>query len=401
MKSAESNNSLTTIFISILGLVLLGVLIFLSHSVISPIFLYILILIFFLLNKNVVMVRNVFVLSSIIFIVWILNELMIVLTPFLISLFLAYLLNPIVVYLEKRKLPRWLGTLILILLVLVFIGSFVAFFVPPLINQIGLLISSAPQRIAQLSEFFNEKILPELNRIGIIYPDLQKFILNELPARLQNLLNGIFKNILSIFSGVSFVFNQIINLVIIPIMTFYFLRDFNLILEKLLRLFNESSQKKVIHFTNLFDKIFGNYIRGFLTVSLINGTVITTGLTLIGVPYSVVLGLLSALLNFVPYFGVIISFALGFLISLLSGIEGLRLILIPILYFGENLIENSVIVPKVIGEKVGLHPLLVLLAIFVFGHFGGILGMLISVPVTALLIFSFVEKENERELSSQ
>lgn len=129
-------------------------------------------------------------------------------------------------------------------------------------------------------------------------------------------------------------------------------------------------------------------------VSLINGTIVTTGLTLIGVPYAVVLGLLSALLNFIPYFGVIISFSIGFLISILSGVSGLNLILVPVVYFGENLLESSLIVPKIIGEKVGLHPLLILFAIFVFGYFGGIVGMLVSVPVTALLVSIVVDKKD-------
>jgi predicted PurR-regulated permease PerM len=126
---------------------------------------------------------------------------------------------------------------------------------------------------------------------------------------------------------------------------------------------------------------------------LINGTIVTTGLTLIGVPYAVVLGILSALLNFIPYFGMVISLTIGFLVSVLSGLSGINLILVPVVYIGENILESYFISPKIIGESVGLHPLLVLLALFVFGYFGGLIGMLIGVPVTALLISFVVDKE--------
>lgn len=391
-EQSSNKENLSTIFISIVALILFGLLLYSSHSVVSPIFIYVLILIFYLLNRSEKIVKSIFVLSTIIFLVWFFYELLAILTPFLIAFVIAYLLNPFVKVLEK-KIPRWAATLIAILVILIFGGVILSFIIPPFIEQVSLLISSAPAKINELSNFFNDTILPELNRLGVVYPELQKFISTELPAKLQSILNGILNGILSLVSGVSVIFNQIINLVIIPIMTFYFLKDFDKILNAFLNLFSENHHTRVKNLAQRVDKIFGNYIRGFLTVSLINGTIITIGLTLIGVPYAVVLGLLSALLNFIPYFGVIISFAIGFLVSLLSGISGIKLLLIPVVYFGENIIENSFITPKVIGERVGLHPLLVLFAIFVFGYFGGIIGMLVSVPIAAFLISIFVEKD--------
>ncbi len=391
-QSKVRNETLLTIFFSLIAFLLFGLLLFSSKSILNPIFIYVLILIFYLINKNENIVKSIFILSTIIFLIWFFYELINILAPFLIAFVFAYLLNPFVNFLEK-KFPRWVGSLVAILLILLSGALILILILPPFVEQISLLISLAPKRISELAVIINEKIIPELNRLGVVYPELQKFISTELPAKLQSLLNGILNNILSLISGVSVIFNQIINLVIIPIMTFYFLNDFEKILKATLNLFSQNHHERVIKISHTIDKIFGNYIRGFLTVSLINGTIITTGLTLVGVPYAVVLGLLSALLNFIPYFGVIISFVIGFIISLLSGLSGFKLLLIPIIYFGENIIENSFITPKIIGERVGLHPLLILLAIFVFGYFGGILGMLISVPITALLISIFINKD--------
>ncbi|MCX8056246.1 MAG: AI-2E family transporter [Ignavibacteria bacterium] len=381
------------IFISLIGVLLFGILLYSSKSIINPIFVYVLILIFYLLNRELPVIKSIFVLSTIIFLVWFFYELLAILTPFLISFVLAYLLNPFVGFLEKKKISRTLATSITILLLLMIGVLLLSFIIPPFVEQVSLLISSAPEKIFQLTEYFNSKILPELNQIGLAYPDFQEFLSKELPVRLQSLLNSILNNILSLISSFGAIFNQIINLVIIPIMTFYFLKDFEKILDAIKNIFSSNYQEKVTVISRRVDKIFGNYIRGFLTVSIINGLVVTIGLSIIGVPYAIMLGILSALLNFIPYFGVIISFAIGFLISLLSGIGGIKLLFVPIVYFGENILENSLITPKVIGERVGLHPLLVLLAIFVFGYFAGILGMLISVPITALLISLFFERE--------
>lgn len=389
---SNKNQSIIIIFISLIALLLFGLLLYSSQSIISPVFIYLLIVIFYLVNKKEAVVKSVFVLSTIIFIVWFFYELLAILIPFLIAFIFSYLLNPLVTLIEK-KFPRWAGALIVVF-VLILIGSLIlSFLIPPFIEQASLLISSVPKRIEELSYFFNKNILPELNRLGVVYPELQKFISTELPLKLQSLLNGIFNSILSLVSGFGIVFNQIINLVIIPVMTFYFLKDFGKILNTILNLFDSAQHDRILKFSRRLDKIFGNYIRGFMTVSLINGAIITIGLTLVGVPYALLLGLLSALLNFIPYFGVIISFVIGFLVSLLSGISGFKLLLIPLVYFGENIIENSLITPKIIGERVGLHPLLILLALFVFGYFGGIIGMLISVPVSAFLISIVTEKD--------
>ena len=391
--SLEKSENLIAIFISILSLILFGLLIYSSATIISPIFLYILILVFFLLNREQPVVRSVFILSTIIFSVWFINELLAVLTPFIIAFLIAYLLNPLIVFLEKKRIKRSLAALISILIILIFTGLAISFVIPPFINQIGNLLNNAPQKISEIEKFFTERILPELNRLGILYPDIQKTLSTEIPAKLQSVLNGLLNGLLNIFSGISFIFNQIINLVVIPVITFYLLRDYDKISDTVVNLFSEEHRLTFKKVGDRINRIFGNYIRGYLIVSLINGTIVTTGLTLIGVPYAVVLGILSALLNFIPYFGMVISLTIGFLVSVLSGLSGINLIFVPVVYIGENILESYFISPKIIGESVGLHPLLVLLALFVFGYFGGLIGMLIGVPVTALLISFVVDKE--------
>lgn len=392
----DERDTVLTIFLSLIAFLLFGILIFVSRSIISPIFVYILILFYFLLNRNQKIISKIFYLSTLVFALWFINELFYILIPFLLSFLFAYTLNPITNFLERKKIKRWLASLISIFILTSFAGIILTIILPPFSEQIGLLISSAPESLLRLQDFFNQSILPELERFGVLYPEFQKFIADELPLKVQELVNGLLNSFLSIINSLGSIFNQIINLVVIPIITFYILKDFNKIIETILDLFTDNVKSRLKDLGTRVDQIFGNYIRGFLIIALINGIVITAGLTLLNVKYAIVLGLISAVLSVIPYFGVIIGFATGFIISLLSGVSGWKLLLIPILYFGENLIESSVYIPKIIGGKLGLHPLVILLSIFVFGYFGGFVGMLIAVPVTALIISLIIKKDNHQ-----
>lgn len=389
----DSTNKVFNNFLILIALALFGILLYLSSSILNPILVYVLVLIVYLINRHDYLIKQIFLLASIIFFIWFLNELSQVILPFLVSFLIAYLLNPFVVFLEKKKIPRWAGSLLSILLILASGAILLFLIIPPFINQVSILISSAPQLIESTNNFLYDRVLPQLQKLGIAYPDIQKFIVDELPNRLQNLVNGLLKSFLTAVSKVGLIFSQLINLIIIPIISFYLLKDYQTIFPSILKLFKEQNQIKIQKLTDRIDSIFGNYIRGFVIIAIINGVVITTGLSLVGIQYAVVLGIISAVLCFIPYFGVIISFSIGFIISIISGISGFKILFIPILYFGENLLESSVFIPKIIGSRMGIHPLLILLAIFTYGYFGGVSGMIIAVPTTALLI-SFIRKED-------
>lgn len=389
----DSTNKVINIFLILIALALFGILLYLSSSILNPILVYVLVLIVYLINRHEYLIKQLFLLASIIFFIWFLNELFQIILPFLISFLISYLLNPFVVFLERKKIPRWAGSLLSILLILASGSIFLFLIIPPFINQVSVLISSTPQLIESINNFLYDRVLPQLQKLGIAYPDIQKFIVDELPNRLQNLVNGLFNSLLTTVSKVGLIFNQLINLIIIPIISFYLLKDYQIIFPSILKLFKEENQIKIKKLTDRIDSIFGIYIRGLFIIALINGVVITIALSLVGVQYAVLLGIISTALSFIPYFGVIISFFIGFTISIISGISGLKILLIPLIYFGQNFLENSVFVPKILGSRMGIHPLLILLAIFTFGYFGGVSGMIIAVPTIALLI-SFIKKED-------
>lgn len=382
------------ITLSIVSSILVGLLIFYTNVILSPILIYVLVVLIYSFHKNNEIIKTIFYIATFVFILWAFNELVMVFLPFILAFLIAYLLNPIVIFLEKKKLPRWLGSLLSIIFLIIIVSLIVLIIIPPFIEQVNLLINSAPDAISKSRIFFEKEVLSRIKEIGMIYPEFEKFLSIELPQRFQTLINDLLTGIFNLVTSASSIVSQIINLILIPILSFYFLKDFGLILGYIKNLFSKNHEQKILILANRLDFIIGGYVRGFLIIALINFVVITTGLSLIGVKYSVVLGLVSALICFIPYFGILIGFLVGFTISALSGVSGWNLALIPVLYFGENLIENMIYVPRIIGNKVGLHPLVILLSLFIFGYFLGIGGMLIAVPTTAFLT-SFIKGNDQ------
>jgi predicted PurR-regulated permease PerM len=148
------------------------------------------------------------------------------------------------------------------------------------------------------------------------------------------------------------------------------------------------------------NEILGSYLRGALIVCIINAVVITTFLSILGVQYSFVLGILSGLFCFIPYFGVLISFSIGFIVALFSDLSSISLLFIPLIYFGQNLLESSIFYPKIVGSQIGMHPALLILSLFVFSYFFGLVGMLIAVPAASIILLIVRERIAKRDLSS-
>ena len=285
--TTDKLDQLKFIITSILGLILTGLLIFYSQTILTPILIYFLIFLLYSFYKSNDVLRILFFVTTFIFVVWVIHELLSILIPFIVAFLFAYILNPLVTFLHKKKLPRWLGALFSVLIVIIFMSFVLLIIVPPFIEQISLLINSAPDLIIKLQEFFEQEVLSRIKKVGFIYPEFEKFISIELPQRFQNLMNSFLKGVFGLIIGAGSILSQIINIIMIPILTFYFLKDFGSILFYIKNLFSKNYQEKILNFSNRFDFILGSYIRGFLVIAFINFIVITTGLTLIGVKYSV------------------------------------------------------------------------------------------------------------------
>jgi predicted PurR-regulated permease PerM len=172
----------------------------------------------------------------------------------------------------------------------------------------------------------------------------------------------------------------------VPVILFYTLKDYPLIRDSLIELFPTLEGRR----DYLLDAgtIVGNYLRGQILISTIAAVNVSFWLVIGGVPFGLLIGLLSGLLNFIPNIGAIITMFIGTVVALTLGGWVKALIVIAVL-LGQSLLEQSVLTPNIMSYQVGLHPILVLLSLLVFGSFLGVFGLLIAVPVTAILMTGY------------
>jgi predicted PurR-regulated permease PerM len=144
----------------------------------------------------------------------------------------------------------------------------------------------------------------------------------------------------------------------------------------------------------------GSFLRGSIICAVIHGIGVYIFLVILGIKYSIFLSSLSALLNVIPYVGLLLSIIITVIVALFSGDPGVQIPLVILLYLAQNLLETSYIIPKVIGERIGLHPAILILSLMVFAYFFGFLGLLIALPVVSIIIMFFKEWQEKKRMES-
>ena len=236
-----------------------------------------------------------------------------------------------------------------------------------------------------------------LESVGIPAASVRATLQSQFVPRVEGIMTGLVEGILGLVSGITSVALHIINAIIIPFVVFYLLKDFPLISTRFFQAFPEGRRDSVQSLVARVDGVLGRYLRGAVIVAIIQGTLSATVLWLIGVHYALVLGVMTAILNFIPYVGLVTSLVVASMVALFSGEPVLSKVAgVVILYLSQKLLEATVLGPKIIGPQVGLHPVVLILCLMVFGYFLGFVGLLIAVPVTALLLSAWDSMEAKR-----
>ncbi len=299
------------------------------------------------------------------------------LTPFLFALLLAYLLSPFVEALEKRKVPR---TLAIVIIYSVFIAALVlagVYGIPAIVNEVNGLIKQLPALTQQVQELLAaaEEQFNHFNLPPTINETLENNLL-KLQGYLDSLLNAIPQFILDLFG-------RIVAVILIPILSFYMLKDVELIKQGLLNLAPGGQRGRLIALFSRIDEKLGAWIRGQLTVGFIVGFLVFIGLEIIGMDFAVVLGILVGVTNIIPYFGPIIGAIPALFLGLLR--SPLMFVKVLIVQVVAQQLESNLITPQVLGRQLGLHPLLIIFSLLLGAQFAGIAGLLFAVPVTAVI----------------
>lgn len=316
------------------------------------------------------------------------------LAPFLYAVLLAYLLVPIVRLLEKHGFSRgWAiaAIYLLLLLALVLLSLYV---IPTVYAQINSLVRHLPAFSVRAQELLFD-LIDQYERI-----DLPPAIVDAIEANLQRIQGTLIALFNLIGQFILGLVNSIVIIILVPILTFYMLKDMETIQQSLLALVPTAYRPGVLGVLGKISNKLGAWIRGQVSIGLITGGLMFLGMKLVGMDYALVLGILVAIFNFIPYFGAIIGATPAVLLGLLrSPALGLKVLIVQVVV---QQIESSVLVPQILGKELGVHPLLIIFALLLGSQFGGVLGMVLAAPVASIVLDLINDRlSNRQEPSSE
>ena len=319
---------------------------------------------------------------------WLIYLLAPVITPFAISAVLAYFGDPLVDRWEKSSIWRWtLGrtAAVSIVFVLMFclLTIVLLLLVPMLIDQVHLLM----QRLPQWIEWLSDTAFPWLSaKIGydLTHPDTTKF--TEMAKDYWREISGAAFKVMDMISrGGSAVVTLLTNLILIPVVTFYLLRDWDGLVKGIRDLLPRSLEDEVSRTAAEVDKVLGAFFRGQLMVMLALGVIYAIGLSLIGIEFAILIGLGAGLLSIVPYLGSIVGLLVAAGAALFQFQDAFHLLLVFLVFGVGQTAEGMYLTPKLVGDQIGLHPVTVIFAVLAGGQLFGFLGILLALPVAAAL----------------
>ena len=321
-----------------------------------------------------------------------------VLTPFFIAFALAYLLDPVTDRLESLKISRTFAVLVLMAGVFSLVTGIGLLIFPLLKLQAEHLVSNLPNYIAIMQEW----MYPLLGVVG--EPEKIQGILNRELLKVGELPLKVISSITSILWGsVAGLFSFILllaNLVIIPVVMFYLLRDYDLINKKMLSFVPARSREQVLSLINEIDGVLAGFVRGQLMVGLIMAGLYSIGLFFCGTPMSLFIGLLAGLASLVPYLGLVFGFVPAAILTFMQTQDWVLVFGVAGVFAVVQGLEGMIITPRIVGEKIGLHPVAIILAVLLGAEFFGLVGVIVSVPVAAALNVLFTHGLNEYKSSS-
>jgi len=306
-----------------------------------------------------------------------------ILTPFLIGAILAYFGSPVVTWAERHRVPRTVGTLLVILVILLLILALLLVLIPLVQSEIGQLTRRLPELAANLyghvAPWLRETLGIELQLDLASVKELIADNLDSAQALTLKLLSGL-------KAGGTVVLGILINLVMIPVVMFYLLRDWNRIVAHVDGLLPRRWLPRVRIIALEIDGVLAEFLRGQLAVMGVLAVYYVVGLTLAGLQFALPIGILTGLLVFIPYVGFGLGLILGVLAALLQWSGWPGFIAVLAVYGIGQLLENYVLVPFLVGDRIGLHPLAVIFALLAFGELFGFAGVLLALPVSAALL---------------
>lgn len=305
-----------------------------------------------------------------------------ILLPFLMGLAVAYLLDPLTDKFESWKFPRWIATVIVLVLFFIAMGGIVFSIFPLVKAQLGAFITSLPDYFAAARPIFSDF----WGWINETFEFSQSFDTdNVIEEASKTALSKLGDILAGFWSGGMAVFNLLTLLLITPVVAFFMLRDWDILITKIDSLVPRKNRETVRKISRDIDTALGGFVRGQTMAALVMAFLYAVGWSIGGLEYALVLGLIGGIMAYIPYVGALFTLVLALLIGI--GQYGLdyQLLYVFAVYAGVQILEAAILTPKLVGSKVRLHPVWVLFAIFAGGEIMGFTGVLIAVPAAAVI----------------
>ena len=306
-----------------------------------------------------------------------------ILLPFVAGALLAYLGDPIVDRLEKFKISRTLSVVVVFFIGFLIILPILFFLVPLIELQIKSLVDKMPGYI----DWVMVNLEPTLkDTFGISIPALEIEQLKATFGEQFSNAGGFFKSLIRTISHSGMVVaGWAANLFLIPVITFYLLRDWDNLVDYIHDLLPRSVEPTVSRLAKESDNVLGAFLRGQMLVMLALGTIYAIGLKLIGLEFSLLIGMLAGLLSFIPYMGLVVGIVVAGVAIMLQTHEPINLMWVALVFIVAQLIEGTLLTPLLVGDRIGLHPVAVIFSVLAGGQLFGFFGILLALPVFAVI----------------
>ena len=311
---------------------------------------------------------------------WVLSP---ILAPFLAAIILAYIFNPLVNWLAAHNVPRGAGTVLAVLLLVIIVATLLVIVLPLFYKEISQLTALIPNFL----EHLKSTVVPWLNsRLGIeiaLDPaSFRQFMQDNLSDS-----GGIAKRVfVSVGTGGLAVVGILVTLALIPIVFFYVLRDWPLLVGNVNDMVPRRIHATVTGIAAEIDAVLSEFLRGQLLVMLIMAAFYVIGLWAVGLKFALPVGLITGLLVFVPYLGVGMGMVLGTVAAVIQFDALLGVALVWGVFGAGQIVESFFVTPKFVGRRIGLHPVAVIFALLAFGQVFGFFGVLLALPASAAIL---------------
>jgi predicted PurR-regulated permease PerM len=325
--------------------------------------------------------RRLYWFIAILLIGWLLYRLAPVLTPFIAAALLAYIADPLADRLQRLKLPRSVAVVTVFLLTFAFVGLLVLLVLPMVNAQIAALLDALPAIIAEVEQVW----LPRLAAFLDVEPGEDVGFAAFATRYGDMAANWGSTILLSVTRSGGALAAAVISLFLIPILTFYLLRDWDSIVAKIAALVPSAQRETVFRLARETDDVLSAFLRGQILVMISLGLIYSVGLSLVGLRFAIAIGVIAGLVSFVPYLGFVFGILLAGLTVALEPEPLWRLLGVVATFSIAQVIEGSFLTPKLVGDRIGLHPVLVIFAVASGGQLFGFFGILMALPIAAVL----------------